>query len=138
MSINCFYIIKTSRMLFRNYNMRFTPVYRFILTLLLWYYRTGRGNRIPILLLKTNSKLNRQNKHLKDGTTTSKLMAELWISGKPPSEFPVLQIVVRNGGRSFKQRLLPDCKSEKTRWQSMSLSENGNSLALRSYHCVCT
>ena len=48
------------------------------------------------------SKLSRQNKNLKYGTTTSKLMSELSISGKPPSGFPALQVVIRNeGGGSF-------------------------------------
>lgn len=40
--------------------------------------------------------LSRQNEDLKK-ETTSKLVAELYISGKPPPEFPGLHVVVRYG-----------------------------------------
>lgn len=97
----------------------------------------GAAGFPPVIAVQvTDCKWGRRNKDLEDGTT-SKLMAQLYIVGNPPSECPALQVYKKNGRSSFKQRLLPGCKSEKARHQGLSLSKGDYSLALRGYPCVC-
>lgn len=55
----------------------------------------------------------------------------------PPSKSPALQVVLRNAGNSFEQKIAAACKCEKARQQSMGLVVSDYALALRSYHCVC-
>lgn len=38
-----------------------------------------------------------------------------------PPDFPALQLIIKNGESSFKQRLLPGCQSKKIRQESISL-----------------
>lgn len=125
-------------MLFGNYSMRFSHVCRLLLTLpcQTGNNRAGRSNRIHMSLLKRVAlRWESRIRIWKKGQQLLNWWQSYTYLGRPHQNSQPLQVVIRNGGSSLKQRLLLGCKPEKTRQWSMSLSE-WLSLALRSYHHV--